>query len=126
VAELAAFEGLDDAFVAEALHETPEGKVDGGGTGFTVNVHVDGVELLVIAELLIKGIPDERLVVKVLVDALLELAVGAESITVHWSVGECVRAAGAGEHGKGTIQRQGPRERTAPTGGTPKKEQHSG
>jgi hypothetical protein len=128
VAELATFEGLDDAFIAEARHETLEGEVDGGGTGFTVEVHVDSVKLLVIAELLVEGVPDERLVVKVLVDALLELAVGAGSITVHWSwsVGECVRAAGAGEHGKGTTQSQGPREGNAPTGGTLKEEQHSG
>jgi hypothetical protein len=95
---------LDNHFVAGAGHETAEGKVDGGGTRFPVNERVDSVELLVaVFELLVKDVPDTWCLIVVLVEALLELAVGAGigGITKHWSVRECVRAAGAGEHGKG-------------------------
>jgi hypothetical protein len=90
VTVLAAFDGLDDSFVADAQHETPEGKVNGRGTGFPVNVRVNSVELLILmAKLLVEDVLDEGLVVKVLVNVLLELAVGAGMGVVieHWSVG---------------------------------------
>jgi hypothetical protein len=112
VVPLPAFEDLDDTFIAEAGHEAAEGKVDRRGIGFPFNVRVDSVELLVTGtKFLVKDVPDERRKLVVLVEALLELAVGAGvgSISKHWSVGKCVRAAGAGEHGRGTTQRQGPR-----------------
>jgi hypothetical protein len=112
VVPLPAFEDFDDAFIAEAGHEAAEGKVDGGGTGFPVDVRVDGVKLLML-EPLVEDISDKRCKLVVLVEALLELAVGVGmgTITKHWSVGKCVRAAGADEHGRVATQRQGPRER---------------
>jgi hypothetical protein len=113
VIPLPTLEDFDDTFVAGAGHESAEGKVDGGGIGFSIDVQVDGVELLVaVSELLVEDVPDKRRLVVVFVKALLELAVsaGMGKITKHWSVGECVRAAGAGEHGRGTTQCQGPRE----------------
>jgi hypothetical protein len=129
VVVLAAPEDLNNSFIAGMGHETAEGKVDRGGTGFSVNECVDSVKLLVtISKLLVEDVPDTRRLIIVLVKALLELAVGVSvgSIAKHWSVGECVRAAGAGEHGKGATQCQGPKEGTVPTGGTPKKKQHAG
>jgi hypothetical protein len=87
---------------------------------------VDGVKLLEVAAFLIEGVPDGRLMVVVLVDALLEFAGRAESITVHWSVGKCVRAAGAGEHGRGQHSAKGHGGVIAPTGKNASKEQHAG
>jgi hypothetical protein len=110
VVVLSTLEDLNDPFIAGAGHETAEGKVDRGGTRFPVNERVDGVELLVaVSKLLVKDVPDMRRLIAVLVEALLELAVGAGmgGITKHWSVGECVRAAGAGEHGKGQHNAKG-------------------
>jgi hypothetical protein len=129
VAVLFTLQDLDDPFVAGTKHKTAEGKVDGGGTRFSVDVCVDGVKLLVaVFKLLVKNVPDTWHLVVILVEALLELAisVGMGSITEHWSVKKCVRAAGAGEHGRGATQRQGPRDRTAPTGKNAKEEQHAG
>jgi hypothetical protein len=82
-------------FVVEAWHETLEGKVDGGGTRFPVDVRVDGVELLILmAKLLIEDVPDEHLMVEVLVSALLEFAVsaGMGKIIKHWSVGRACQS----------------------------------
>jgi hypothetical protein len=110
---LSVFEGRNNALKAEERHKAPELKVDGGSVEFAGNVTVHGVELLVVAaNFFIEDVPDEQLVHVVLINALLELAVGAgmRSITKHWSVGECVGAAGAGEHKKGTTHRQGPRK----------------
>jgi hypothetical protein len=87
VAKLAVPEGFDDTFIPEARHEAPEGKVNRGSAGFTVDVRVDSVELPDIAAFLVERVPDERLVLVVLVDALLEFAGWAGGITVHWSVG---------------------------------------
>jgi hypothetical protein len=114
VSVLAVPEDLDDAFVPGTRHDAPEDKVDGGSAGFAVDVRVDGVDFPDIVVFLVERVPDKRLVLVVLVDALLELAVGG-GITVHWSVGKCVRAAGAGEHGRVATQRQGPRDGTTPT-----------
>jgi hypothetical protein len=59
VVPLSTLEDLDDAFVAVAGHEAAEGKVDGGGTGFSVDVQMDGVKLLVtVAKLLVENMPD--------------------------------------------------------------------
>jgi hypothetical protein len=85
---LAVPEDFDDAFVPCAWHEAPEGEVDGGLAGFAVNVRVDGVDLSDIVVFLVETVPDKRLVLVVLVDALLEFGVGRGSITAHWSVGE--------------------------------------
>jgi hypothetical protein len=110
VIPLPALEDFNNAFIMEAGHEAAESEVDGGGTGFPVDKRVDGVKFLVL-ESLVENIPDKRRKLVVFIEALLELAVGAGmgSITVHWSVGECVRAAGAGEHGRVATQRQGPK-----------------
>jgi hypothetical protein len=119
VVPLSTLEDLDDAFVAVAGHEAAEDKVDGRGTGFPLNVRVDGVELLVaVAKLLVEAVPDVDGCIVVLVNTLLELTVGLSmgEITKHWSVGKCVRAAGADEHGRVATQRQGPRDGTTPTG----------
>jgi hypothetical protein len=117
VVPLPAFEDLNDSFIAEAGHEATEGKVDGGGTGFPVDERVDGVELLIF-ESLVEDMPDKWRKLVIFVKALLEPAVGAgmSTITKHWSAGKCVRAAGAGEHGRGATQHQGPRDGTVPTG----------
>jgi hypothetical protein len=127
VVPLPAFEDLDDAFIAEAGHEAVEGKVDGGGTGFPVDERMDGVELLVL-EAFVEDVPDKRRELVVLVKALLELAVGTGvgGISEHWSVGKCVRAAGAGEHGRVATQCQGPKDGITPTGRNAKEEQHAG
>jgi hypothetical protein len=107
VPKLGVPEGFDDSFISDARHETLKNKVDGGSIVFAVDVRVDGVELPDVGAFLVERVPDEQLVLVALVDALLELAVG--SITVHWSVRKCVRAAGAGEHGRVATQRQGQR-----------------
>jgi hypothetical protein len=112
VVPLPALEDFDDTFVAGAGHKAAEDKVDRGGTGFPVDVQVDSVKLLIaVAKLLVENALDTRRLIVVLVKALLELAVSASmgSITKHWSIGKCVRAAGAGEHERGTTQCQGPR-----------------
>jgi hypothetical protein len=126
VVVLAVPEDLDDAFVPCAWHEAPEGEVDGGLAGFPVDVRVDGVDLSVVVVFLVERTPDERLVLVVLVDVLLELGVGGGGIIAHWSVGECVRAAGAGEHGRVTTQRQRQGDRITPMGKNAKGEQHAG
>jgi hypothetical protein len=84
VIPLPSLEDLDDAFIAEAGHEAAKGEVDGGGTGFPVDEHVDGIKLLVL-ESLVEDIPDKRRKLVVFVKALLELAVGAGvgTITEH-------------------------------------------
>jgi hypothetical protein len=116
VVVLAVPEDFDDAFIPGSWHEASEDKVDGRRAAFAVNVRVDGVDLSVVVVFLVERSPDERLILVVLVDALLELGVGGGGIIAHWSVGKCVRAAGAGEHGRVATQRQGPRDRTMPTG----------
>jgi hypothetical protein len=118
-------EDFDDAFVPGTRHEASEDEVNGGGARFAIDVCVDGVDFPDIAVFLVERVPDERLVLVVLVDALLDFAVGG-GITVHWSVGKCVRAAGAGEHGRVATQRQGPRDGITPTGKNAKEEQHAG
>jgi hypothetical protein len=129
VVPLSTLEDLDDAFVAVAEHEAAEGEVDGGGTGFPLDVRVDGVDLLVkVTKLLIEAAPDVDGCIVVLVDTLLELAVslGVVEITKHWSAGECVRAAGAVEHGRGQHNAKGQRDGIMPTGKNTKGEQHAG
>jgi hypothetical protein len=77
VVPLSTLEDLDDAFVAIAGHEAAEGKVDEGGTGFSFNVRVDGVEFLVaVAKLFVEAVPDVDCCIIIFVDTLLELAVG--------------------------------------------------
>jgi hypothetical protein len=112
---LAVPEDLDDAFVPCARHEAPEGEVDGGCAGFAVDVCVDGVDFPDIVVCLVERFPNEQLVLVVLEDTLSKFAVGGD-IVGHWSVGKCVRAAGAGEHGRVTTQRQGPRGRNNANG----------
>jgi hypothetical protein len=126
VTKLAVPEGFDDPFISDTRHEASEDEVDGGGAGFAVDVRVDGVKLPDIAAFLVERVPDERLVLVILVDTLLELAGWAGGITVHWSVGNCVRAAGAGEHGRVATQRQGPKDGITPTGRNTKEVQHAG
>jgi hypothetical protein len=116
VSVLAVPEEFDDAFVPGTRHEAMEGEVNRGGARFAVDVRVDGVDLPDIVVFLVKRVPNERLVLVVLVDALLEFADWAGGITVHWSVGKCVRAAGAGEHRRVATQRQGQGDGTTPTG----------
>jgi hypothetical protein len=87
VTKLAVPEGFDDTFIPEVRHEAPEGEVDGGSAGFTVDVRMDGVELPGVATFFIEEVPNERLVLVVLVDVFLKFAGWAGSITVHWSVG---------------------------------------
>jgi hypothetical protein len=85
VAVLGVLKGGNDALKVEEWHKAPELKVDGGSVGFAGNVAVHGVELLVVAtKIFIEDVPDERLVHVVLINALLELAVGTGmgSITV--------------------------------------------
>jgi hypothetical protein len=78
VVVLSTLEDLDDPFIAGAGHETAEGKVDGGSTGFPVDERVNGVKLLVaVSKLLVEDVPDMWRLIVVLVEALLELAVGA-------------------------------------------------
>jgi hypothetical protein len=103
--------------------------VDGRGTGLSLNVRVDGVELLVVVPvLLVKATPDVERCIVVLADTILEFAVGLHvvEITVHWSDGKCVRAAGADEHRRVATQRQGQGDGTTPTGKNAKEEQHAG
>jgi hypothetical protein len=126
VSVLAVPEDLDDAFVPGTRHEASKDEVDGGSAGFAIDVRVDGVNFPDIAVFLVERVPDERLVLVVLVDALLKFAGRAGSITVHWSVGKCVRAAGAGEHGRVATQRQGPGDGITPRGKNAKEEQHAG
>jgi hypothetical protein len=125
VSVLAVPEDFDDAFVPCAWHEAPEGEVDGGCARFAVDVRVHGVNLPDIIVFFVERVSDECLVLVVLIDTLLELAVFG-NITIHWSVGRCVRAAGADEHGKVTTQRQGPRGRNNANGEECQKEQHAG
>jgi hypothetical protein len=73
VSVLAVPEDFDDAFIPGTRHEAPEGEVDGGLAGFAVDVRVDGIDLPDIVVPLVERTPDERLVLVVLVDALLEL-----------------------------------------------------
>jgi hypothetical protein len=89
VVVLGAFEGSDNTLKAEERHKAPELKVDGRSVGFTGDVGVHGVKLLVVVtKLFIKDIPDKRLVHVILVDALLALALGAGmgGVIEHWSV----------------------------------------
>jgi hypothetical protein len=119
VVPLSTLEDFNDAFIVVAEHEAAEGKVDGGGTGFPLDVCVDGVNFLVaVTKLLVKAAPDVDGCIVVLVNTLLELAVGlgVVKVTKHWSVGKCVRAAGAGEHGRVATQRQGPKGRNSANG----------
>jgi hypothetical protein len=58
---------------ATTWHEAPEGEVDGGRARFAVDVRVDGVDLPDIIVFLVERVPDECLVLVVLVNALLEL-----------------------------------------------------
>jgi hypothetical protein len=118
-------EDFDDAFIPCAWHEAPEGEVDGGLAGFAVDVCVDSVDLSDIVVCLVERFPDEQLVLVVLEDAFSKFAVGGDLVG-HWSVGKCVRAAGADEHGRVTTQRQGPRDEITPTGKNAKEEQHAG
>jgi hypothetical protein len=116
VVVLAVPEDLDDAFIPGSRHEASEDEVDGRRAAFAVDIRVDGVDLAVVVVFLVERTPDERLVLVVLVDALTELGIGESGIIAHWSVGKCVRAAGAGEHGRVATQRQGQRDGTTPTG----------
>jgi hypothetical protein len=129
VVPFSTLEDLDDAFVSVAGHGAAEDKVDGGGTRFPLDVRVDGIKLLVaVAKLFVEAMPDVDRCIVVFVDTLLELAVGLSmgEITKHWSVGKCVRAAGADEHGRVATQRQGPRDGITPTGKNAKEEQYAG
>jgi hypothetical protein len=88
VVKLGVFKGRNDTLKVEKWHKVPELKVDGGSIRFAGNVAVHGVmPLVVVAKVFIEDIPDERLVHIVLVDALLELAVGVgmRSISEHWN-----------------------------------------
>jgi hypothetical protein len=78
--------------------------------------------LVAVAKLFVKAVPDVDCCIVVFVDTLLELAVGLSmgEITKHWSVGKCVRAAEADEHGRGITQCQGPKGQRQ-RGGTPRK-----
>jgi hypothetical protein len=125
VSVLAVPEDLDDAFIPCAWHEAPEGKVDGGLAGFAVDVRVDGVDFPDIVVFLVERFPDKQLVLVILVDAFAKFTVDGDFVG-HWSIGKCVRAAGAGEHGRVTTQRQGPRDGITPTGKNAKEEQHAG
>jgi hypothetical protein len=90
VVPLSTLEDFDNAFVAVVGHEATEGKVDRGGTGFPLDVCVNGVKLLVtVAELLVEAVPDVYCCIAVLVNTLLELAVGlgVGKVSVHWGVG---------------------------------------
>jgi hypothetical protein len=78
--------------------------VDGGLARFAVDVRVDGVDLSDIVVCLVERIPDEQLVLVVFENTLSEFAVDRD-FAGHWSVGKCVRAAGADEHGRVTTQR---------------------
>jgi hypothetical protein len=122
---LAVPEDFDDAFVPCALHEAPEGEVDGGFARFAIDVRVNGVDLSDIVVCLVERFPDEQLVLVVFEDTLAKFAVGGDLVG-HWSVGKCVRAAGAGEHGRVATQRQGPRDGITPTGKNAREEQHAG
>jgi hypothetical protein len=113
VVVLAVPEDFDDAFVPGARHEALEDEVDRGFAGLAIDVRMDCVDLSVVVVCLVERFPDEQLVLVILEDALAEFTVDGDLVG-HWSAGKCVRAAGAGEHGrgqhnaraKGTEQRQ--------------------
>jgi hypothetical protein len=73
VSVLAVPEDFDNAFIPGLWHEASEDEVNGGRAAFAVDVRVDGVDLSVVVVFLVEGSPDERLILVVLVDALLEL-----------------------------------------------------
>jgi hypothetical protein len=59
VVPLSTLEDFDDTFIVVAGHEAVEDKVDGGGTGFPFDVHVDGVEFFVtVAKLFVEAMPN--------------------------------------------------------------------
>jgi hypothetical protein len=80
---LAVLEDFDNAFIPGTRHEAPEDEVDGRSAGFAVNVCVDSVNLSVVVVFLVERSPDERLILVVLVDALLQLGVGGGGIIAH-------------------------------------------
>jgi hypothetical protein len=75
-------EDFDDAFVLCARHEAPEDEVDGGCTGFAIDIRVDGVDLPDIVVFLVERVSDKQLVLVIFVDAFSQFAVGG-GITVH-------------------------------------------